>query len=52
MKKLLFLLVLIAGIAAVVTIVRSRSEGSLDETWDTFADRLPSRVRDFGKSAA
>ena len=52
MKKLLFLMVLIAGIAAVVAIVRSRSEGSFDESWDTFADRLPSRVRDFRKSAA
>jgi hypothetical protein len=51
MKKLLFLLVLIAGIAAVVTILRKRSEGSFEETWDTFAE-LPNRVRDFGKSAA
>jgi hypothetical protein len=51
MKKLLFLLVLIAGIAAVVTIVRKRSEGSFEETWDTFAE-LPNRVRDLGKSAA
>jgi UTP-glucose-1-phosphate uridylyltransferase len=51
MKKLLFLLVLIAGIAAVVTIVRKRSEGSFEDSWDTSA-QLPNRLRDMGKSAA
>lgn len=51
MKKLLFLLVLIAGIAAVVTVVRKRSEGSFEDTWDGFAE-LPDRIRDLGKSAA
>ncbi len=51
MKKLLFLLVLIAGIAAVVTVVRKRSEGSFEDTWDTFTE-LPDRIRDLGKSAA
>ena len=51
MKKLLFLLVLIAGIAAVVMVVRKRSDGSFEDSWDTFAE-LPNRLRDVGKSAA
>lgn len=51
MKKLLFLLVVIAGIAAVVTVLRKRSEGGYEDSWDTFAE-IPSRLRDLGKSAA
>ena len=51
MKKLLFLLVIIGAVAAVVMMLRKRSEGSFEDTWDTFAE-LPNRVRDFGRSAA
>jgi hypothetical protein len=51
MKKLLFLLLVIGAVAAVVTVLRKRSEGSFEDSWDTFAE-LPNRVRDLGKSAA
>ena len=51
MKKLLFLLLVIGAVAAVVTVLRKRSEGSFEDSWDTFAE-LPNRVRDFGRSAA
>jgi hypothetical protein len=51
MKKLLLVLVVIGGIAAVVMVLRKRSEGSFEDSWDTFAE-LPNRVRDFGTSAA
>lgn len=51
MKKLLLVLLVIGGIAAVVTIVRKRSEGSFEDAWDTFAE-APDTVSDLGTSAA
>jgi hypothetical protein len=51
MKKLFFLLLLIGGIAAVVVFLQRRSEGTFEDTWDTFSE-LPGKVRDAGKSAA
>ena len=51
MKKLFFLLLLVAGVAAVVMVVRKRSEGSFEDTWDTFAE-IPGKIRDAGRSAA
>lgn len=51
MKKLFLLLLVIGGIAAVAMILRKRSEGSFEDSWDTFAE-LPGKVRDLGKSAA
>ena len=51
MKKLLLALLVIGGIAAIVVVLRKRSEGSFEDSWDTFAE-LPNRVRDLGKSAA
>jgi hypothetical protein len=51
MKKLLLALVVIGGIAAVVMVLRKRSEGSFEDSWDTFSE-LPGQARDFGKSAA
>jgi hypothetical protein len=53
MKKLFFALVIIGGIAALVSYLMRRSEGSYDDTWETFAD-MGSKVRDrvpFGKAA-
>lgn len=51
MKKLLFLLLVIGAIAAIVTVMRKRSEGSFEDAWDTFAE-LPGRLRESGRSAA
>ena len=51
MKKLLLVLVVIGGIAAVVMVLRKRSEGSFEDSWDTFAE-LSDQARDSGKSAA
>jgi len=51
MKKLLFALLVVGGIAAIVVVLRKRSEGSFEDTWDTFAE-LPNEARDIGTSAA
>jgi hypothetical protein len=51
MKKLLLALLVIGGIAAIVMVLRKRSEGSFEDTWDTFAE-LPNEARDVGSSAA
>ncbi len=51
MKKLLMLVLLVAGVAALVMVVRKRSEDSFEDAWDTFAE-LPSRIRGAGRSAA
>ena len=51
MKKLFLLLLLIAGVAAVVMVVRQRSEDSFDDTWDSLAE-IPGKIRDAGTSAA
>jgi len=51
MKKLLVLLLVLGGVAAVIMVLRKRSEGSFEDTWDTFAE-LPDQARDIGTSAA
>lgn len=51
MKKLLVLLLVLGGVAAVILVLRKRSEGSFEDTWDTFAE-LPDQARDIGTSAA
>lgn len=49
MRKLFMLLLVLGSIAAIVAIVmQRRSEGSFDDTWDTFTD-MGSKVRDAAK---
>jgi len=53
MKKLFFALLIIGGIVAAVSYVMKRSEGSYEDTWETFAD-VGNKVRDrvpFGRAA-
>jgi hypothetical protein len=53
MKKLFFALLIIGGVIAAVNYWMRRSEGSYEDTWETFAD-MGSKVRDrvpFGKAA-
>jgi hypothetical protein len=51
MKKLLVLLLVLGGVAAVILVLRKRSSGSFEDTWDTFTE-LPEETRDIGTSAA
>ena len=49
MKKLFMALLVIGSIAAIVAIVmQRRSEGSFEDTWDSFSE-MGSKVRDAAK---
>jgi hypothetical protein len=51
MKKLLFLLLIAGGIAALVMYMQKRSGGTFEDEWDSLSE-LPGKIDDIGSSAA